>query len=364
MNSIDFGPKIKVVDVAFFIWTDGQIGGQERRYLRLANYMADFMQVKVAIIVQARAFDTLSKNFYFSENLQVVTFGTFDFKSKSPSGAIKELISLRKALASNTITNFHVCTNPSYMSAILPFFLGDNIKFVSQSMADYTFDEGIGRLKRFVIGLSINRYSLIDCLSPMTKVVFKKVFSNYRGILAVAPNSFTDLTKIVTSEKRDIDVVFVSRLVDQKGVDLLVDLVKTSSYQVKVLGFGPLSNTIDPQYLVPSNTNPFELLSRSKVFLSLQPGNNYPSQSLIEAMASGCAIVATDVGETRELLDDENSILIKYDLDQLCCAIDLLLNDPVKRLELSNNAINTVNRSQTIEKYCSYLISAFNGVAR
>lgn len=55
------------------------------------------------------------------------------------------------------------------------------------------------------------------------------------------------------------------------------------------------------------------ILSQSKVFVSLQKHNNYPSQSLLEAMACGNAVVATDRGETRRLVTSDLGILIEED---------------------------------------------------
>ena len=355
-------PEVQRFDVAFLIWTDGKIGGQERRYLRLANYMADFLNVKVAVFIQARALDSLVSRFDFSENLQLVSFGSVRFDKKSPLSIIHELVSLRKSLSSKWIINFHVCTNPSYVSALMPFIVYKKVKSLSQSMADYMFDKHTSGLKRRVIGLSINQFHFIDCLSEMTKSAFKKTFPHYTGTTTVAPNSFTDLSKVKQSRTKDLDIAFISRLVDGKGVDLLAQLLKSHIHDVNVLGFGYLSHTIDNRYLVNQDTDPFELLSNSKIFLSLQKENNYPSQSLLEAMASGCAIIATDVGETREILNDENSILIEYDIKKLCDAIDLLLSDPDRRLKLAQNAMLTVNTSHTIEKYATYLMSEFVSV--
>lgn len=43
------------------------------------------------------------------------------------------------------------------------------------------------------------------------------------------------------------------------------------------------------------------VLSKANLFFSLQEQDNYPSQSVMEAMLSGCKVVATDVGDTRLL---------------------------------------------------------------
>jgi glycosyltransferase involved in cell wall biosynthesis len=60
----------------------------------------------------------------------------------------------------------------------------------------------------------------------------------------------------------------------------------------------------------------------------LQVLENYPSQSLLEAMACGNAVVATDVGETWRLVDDENGIRAPPRPDAIADAIVELLTNP------------------------------------
>ena len=97
-------------------------------------------------------------------------------------------------------------------------------------------------------------------------------------------------------------------------------------------------------------------MAQTKIFLSLQKTNNYPSQSLLEAMASGCAIIATDVGETRRLLDETRSILIPYDAVYLKSAIEKLMNDQALRLQLGKAARVHVTKTQTVERYAEYFL--------
>jgi glycosyltransferase involved in cell wall biosynthesis len=54
-----------------------------------------------------------------------------------------------------------------------------------------------------------------------------------------------------------------------------------------------------------------EVLADAKVFLSLQQWDNYPSQSLLEAMLCGCCVVATDVGDTRLLVNAPWGVCLK-----------------------------------------------------
>ena len=62
---------------------------------------------------------------------------------------------------------------------------------------------------------------------------------------------------------------------------------------------------------------PTEVLAETSVFVSIQTTNNYPSQSVLEAMGCGNAIIATDVGDTRMFINENNGILIDLEAKQI-----------------------------------------------
>jgi glycosyltransferase involved in cell wall biosynthesis len=102
------------------------------------------------------------------------------------------------------------------------------------------------------------------------------------------------------------------------------------------LGEGPLEGEIRRQIetlnvqdsvVIRFDPNPTQVLNRSSIFVSLQEGENYPSQSLLEAMACGNAIVATDVGETWRLVDAQNGIRVASEVNAVAGAIIALFSD-------------------------------------
>ena len=126
--------------------------------------------------------------------------------------------------------------------------------------------------------------------------------------------------------------------------------------ELHVCGSGPLQLNIAGAK-VYSSVDPFEVLSRAKISLSLQPLGNYPSQVVLESMASGCAIIATDTGETRKFLDESCAILIPYDSEALFRAIESLLSNPERRERLGKAARVKVLSEHTIERYANYFVS-------
>ena len=103
-------------------------------------------------------------------------------------------------------------------------------------------------------------------------------------------------------------------------------------------------------------------LSKALVFLSLQERNNYPSQALLEAMACGCAVIATDVGETRRLVDDDVGFLVDKDAKSIAAKIKYLLENPCIAEKMGRKARQRVIQDHTIEKYCEYLIRVYEDI--
>jgi glycosyltransferase involved in cell wall biosynthesis len=59
--------------------------------------------------------------------------------------------------------------------------------------------------------------------------------------------------------------------------------------------------------------NPSEVMARGKVFFSVQRDENYPSKSLLEAMACGLLPLVTDVGLSREIASPDFAFFLPRD---------------------------------------------------
>lgn len=167
-----------------------------------------------------------------------------------------------------------------------------------------------------------------------------------RGIgkakVIAAPCSFTDVSRCQSASKREKWIVFLGRFIENKAPLLMARAIPQIITQhpdahFYFLGEGYLQGQLESwvrelgivDYVtIRFEPQPTEILNRSSIFVSLQVLENYPSQSLLEAMACGNAIVATDVGETWRLVDEQNGIRIPPTKEALTDAIIQLLNDP------------------------------------
>jgi len=215
---------------------------------------------------------------------------------------------------------------------------------------------------------------LVDCLSPKIAEDLKnRIRFRKKTQICVTPNSFIDYTNYYPAEKKENALVFLSRLYPKKNPMLLlkaVNILKENDeipedFEVKILGEGPeeicLNNYIEEKELkciklLGLEDKPWKHLQKSKVFVSLQENDNYPSQSLIEAMACENAIIATDVGNTQLLVSDNEGILINKDAEELANAISLLFQNNSLLEKLGKNARNKVITTHTINNFSDHFL--------
>jgi glycosyltransferase involved in cell wall biosynthesis len=179
-----------------------------------------------------------------------------------------------------------------------------------------------------------------------------------------------DIDRYKPELKNPNSIVFATRLHKFKNPDLYVDalgmtLEKHPQAEFHLLGTGPLrehiakrlrnlgiNSTVDYRLLWDTS----KVLNRSSINVQLQQEDNYPSQSILEGMASGNAIIATDVGLTRRLVNEENGILIPVsDAGALADAMISMLEHPKETLNMGMRSREKVLREHTIGGYVDYL---------
>jgi glycosyltransferase involved in cell wall biosynthesis len=166
---------------------------------------------------------------------------------------------------------------------------------------------------------------------------------------------------------RDSEVLIanVGRLAKQKDHMILLavvtSLIERGYYQFKLVIMGPdqgekynieqeiLRRGIE-QFVVirdGSTDGPRSLLSAADVYVQSSKQEGL-SGSLIEAAAAGLPIIATNVGATRELVDESNGALIEpADLNALVSSIEKFLTDPAARKQCG---MESLRRSKA---YCA-----------
>ncbi len=223
------------------------------------------------------------------------------------------------------------------------------------------------------------RSCIIDSLYPDTEMTCQ--LGRWIPKIRVSPCSFTDYSEYKPAPNKRNVVVFAGRLVECKNPMLLVKAVSIlketsgdslSGWKVAMYGDGPLKKEVMSQVdllgltdivSVGSAYSLSNVLSESRVFVSLQETDNYPSQSLLEAMACENVIIATDVGHTRLLVNENTGILIDPSLHALAEALRDVICDWNAYADYGVQAREHVMRHHSIDRFASYMINIWNEAA-
>lgn len=229
--------------------------------------------------------------------------------------------------------------------------------------------------KFYSFNYALENSDAVDFLSPFILDGVKK-----RGVkikddcFEIAPCSFADYSTCSVGEKKNFEVAFCARLERNKNPMLYLEvakeiLKKNPEIKFHLLGEGSLAGKIkkfiDENDLFPNinfqfHKNPPEILRNTSVFVSIQSNTNYPSQSVLEAMACGNAIIASDVGDTEMLITKNNGILIPINKSELINALYKLINDRELTRSMGISGRDFVIKNHTVEKYCDYFVNIIN----
>lgn len=152
------------------------------------------------------------------------------------------------------------------------------------------------------------------------EVAAERRSDRYRPILRAARYCFTDPARFVPQSLKERVVIFAGRLSEQKRPILFVDAVRmlhdrhpdlVSDWRFYIYGRGPLEAAVKQRITahrlseiirVSHAINMAPAFAASRLFVSTQAIENFTSLAMLEAMAAGNAIVADDVGQTREFV--------------------------------------------------------------
>ncbi len=345
------------------------LGGAEIRFLRIfreLNKLSDTVRLifcegyleKVTTFKEFEGFSAFES--------QIVVIKPYkSYEDKSFNFIYEDLI---KLIPENSVIHF----NQNFPASLFKVISHKTIyTYNENSISRFSFKD---RLFFYLIML---RSNTIDILDPVIYKRLKKMFFFRRNIKLTQAGSLDTKDYNFHFGLKENSIIFSGRFNEQKQVMKFVDSIKTidftlskrgiSNLKYYLLGDGPLQLEVESSLLKLSKEGIFVysgfkknykgLLEKSKVFLSIQKFNNYPSNSLMEAMACGAIPITINNGSTKLLAKESFSYYVpeNFTSEELAKAVEVVLtlddSEARKRSIESRKVIENQYNIQNAAKY-------------
>ncbi len=360
----------------FIIFSTNHIGGAEKRFAGLwrSFQQTDQLALKVVLVLNQALYDRLVEAGELADankNIIVTKLSEKNFKTYR--------LNVGQFIKQNTVKGDII-----HFVGLSPVVLSHGRKQLFSLTG--TNINIIGHVNKWLILASCFMASAIDVLDPKVHRQIVKYFFWKKEIYKTS-NSFCD-TELFTPgpfDQRKNWIVLLGRFEPIKQVEALVEALPLLSKHLKeilqqdfrfiILGHGPLEEKLrmiirQPQFrgvpvVIEYEKKPDKVLRESKVILSLQRHNNYPSRSLLEAMAAGNVPLVTDNGDTRLIAKPEFSFYVPetFTPEDLAEQLVKIFNmDKKTWLYKSQSARNVVIQDHSIEKMAAYFNNIYQNM--
>lgn len=356
------------------------LSGAEKRALKLSHEL-NKRGIECKFLITRRFFRALSAIKYsnFLENYIIVDNSwLYQLREIERVGKIVKYLGLRKLLSlfyKNRV--LEIIRNNGI--EVVHVFLYSDLRLI-QSISQHTSAKTVFEITSpdYVESMSkrksayLEAYSYFNAVSDSVYINAAKFIPTPR--LGKAPIPFFDPIEYTINQdelfnKKGNIIVFAHRLIPRKNGLLFAKVVKAflenhSGWQVKILGEGPEHSEINRLLLEEISagivvtgyqSNILSELEKSRIFVSIIEPDNYPSQSVLEAMYAGNALLLSDKGFTKKRFFNDNGLLCDIEFDDVLSKLVELVQD-VPRLEtFGRNSLGLLKARYEKSLYINYL---------
>lgn len=215
-----------------------------------------------------------------------------------------------------------------------------------------------------------------ECITTPTGYLKNLILENfnenvYYDRIKVIPNGIN--LENYTPMKKESKILIVTRLFERKGVQYVIDAMKSiKDHNLIICGDGPYKRHLEKQIsrLNVSNVHLLGYVSyerlkyeyeTSSIFVFPSSAENFPVV-LLEAMASGCAIITTNVTGCPEVVGNAALLIRPKNSEDIRGALDKLVNNDDLRKKMGLNARKRVEDNFTWDKIAKQYLNIYKKV--
>lgn len=195
--------------------------------------------------------------------------------------------------------------------------------------------------------------------SNVDKSFLKKRFFFTNKLLVIPNWVITDNFKKNISRNKNT-ILSIGRIEKQKNLFQIIDEIKNSDFHLLHIGKGSMSkefvnyankNSVSLSIIEKvDNEEVYKFLNKFLFFISFSKfeGN---SKTILEAMSSGCVVLASDIPNNSELiLNNEDGILFDLNSPNLVSKLNAVIENEELVSSISNNAKNRINLNNSLSR--------------
>jgi glycosyltransferase involved in cell wall biosynthesis len=221
-------------------------------------------------------------------------------------------------------------------------------------VADWMRFKIYNRIREFLFRLTLEQADRIVVVNKETASMYAEYVP--RSKIEVIPYGVVVDRFKTGSPDESTEILSIGSLYTRKGCDLLIEAWASVATEypestLNIIGKGPQRETLERRVedLEIQDTVVFhgyverdvllDMLASSRAFVHPSRSEGFPHVRL-EAMASGCPVIASNVTGTNEMIRDgkDGLVIPTDDVDRLTEAISTLLDSPEKAKEMGENA--------------------------
>lgn len=240
---------------------------------------------------------------------------------------------------------------------------------------EYLFKQISNKILRYFIKKNYQRVSTIIVLSDIEKQ--NSQFKPFINKVFVLPNAIGEeyISKKLLQKKHN-SIVFLGRIDDNKGIkeiyNALSDIKKEVHFKFYLYGDGTLRKEYVRKFRevlkdkfefggIINNSKKWEVLRNNEFFILPSKYEGLP-MALLEAMASGCIPLVTNVGSMGDVVKETHNGFILYD-NNFTAKIKTALNlSEDEKKNLSYNAIDTIKDNYSMTEFYNSINKIYKGI--
>jgi len=301
-----------------------KLGGQDRRWLRVSSILLD--NDDNSAVINRSYYDVAKKSgLLVPDNIDIID----DYRGKYCNYLV---MNFKIVLSAYKFKAIHYCGNSLEMtpSAIILFLLRKKISFSFNGVStSYLASSG---QKKSVFLLKV--MSVISAkIEVLNQLIYEERFFPKKKLF-LSNAMYSGEIRAQKTLKKHGKIIFAAHLYPLKGLELLSKIINSapgSGYKFYIYGEPPSGfsdirieecirsiSTNDNVFLLNHCDDMSEVYCDATVVLSLQTISNYPSQVVLEGLASGASVVIVNTGDSKRFGDgpglfyfDANASLIE-----------------------------------------------------